>query len=333
MRRLVLVLGLISALSAAANGPRRVTLQRTAAATPGPVQDCYVWQESPDYNGNSDTLYVGQVGATDKESFLRFDVSSEVAAGQVVVDARLVLGVMGTNGQPIRVHEVTAAWGETEPTWATFGASYASTAVTQFTPEAGRVSVPLTSLVQGWVDGKPNHGVALVQDTLTPSTEFFSSDHPTLSVRPALELVIDEPPAPEAPLVASAVPALEASCGVPFLYPLQTHAPGATAFSVSSDDGVVVGAASGELSWTPDRTDRGSHEWMVQVSDGARQDALRVQVEVRCSEPLHVGCSSAPGGALAMLGVALLALRRPQARCRRLSEWPRPSPSRPADGP
>lgn len=308
--RLVVVLGLMSALTAEAGGPRWVTLRRTAAATPGPVQDCCVWQESPDYNGNSDTLYVGLYGTTDKESFLRFDVSSEAGAGNVVVDARLVLAVMGTSGQPIRVHEVTTAWSETEPTWATFGARYSPAAVTRFTPEAGLVSVPLTALVQAWVDGKPNHGIALVQDTLTPVTEFFSSNHPTVSLRPALELVLDEPPAPEAPLVASAVPALEASCGVPLLYPLQTHAPGATTFTVTSNDGVAVDRTSGELTWTPDRTDRGSHEWMVQVSDGAREDALRVQVEVRCSEPLRVGCTSAPGGALAGLGVVLLALRR-----------------------
>lgn len=310
--RSALALALISTAAVANSGPQRVTIQRDAAATAGSsVVDCYIWEESPDYNGNSSTLYVGLVGTTDKVSFLRFDLSG-VPGDALVHDARLVLQTIGTSGTPIRVHEVTAPWAETEPTWTTFSTHYAPTPVTSFTPVAWRVSVELTALVRRWVAGAPNHGIALVQDPLTPSTTFDSSEKAVASLRPALELVIEPPPPPVVPppLVGSPVPALEASCGVPFRYPLKVHTPGATQYSVSSQDGLAIDPATGELTWTPDRSQRGAHEWMVSVTDGTRTDLLSVQLEVRCSEPLKVGCQAAPPGALGLLALATLLRRR-----------------------
>jgi hypothetical protein len=309
MRRVVGLVGLLISLSGWAGGPRLVTVQRDAAATAGDaVQDCYVWQEAPDYNGNSDTLYVGLVGTTDKETFLRFDVSS--LSGLVVRQARLVLQTMGTSGQPIEVHVATAPWAETEPTWATFGSAYKPQAWATFTPVAGRNTVDVTGVAESWVAGGTNDGVVLVQATLTPSTEFYSSDHPTASLRPALELLVDDPPPPDAPLVTSDVPALEASCSVAFRYPLKAHAPDATSFTLSSSDGVALDATTGELTWTPDRAARGVHEWMVTVSDGARTENVPVTVDVQCSEPLRVGCTAAPVGSLAWVAGLVLALRR-----------------------
>jgi hypothetical protein len=304
----VLLAGVLISACAWAGGPRRVTVQRAATDGPGvAVADCYVWQEAPAYNGNSDTLYVGLVGTTDKETFLRFDVAS--LAGLVVIDARLVLQTMGTNGQPIEVHEAAAPWAETEPTWATFGGSYKAAAYSTFTPVDGRNTVDLTGLAQAWVAGGANDGVVLLQATLTPSTQFYSSDHLTASLRPALELVVDDPP-PVEPLVASTVPALEASCSVPFRYPLKAHAPAATSFTLTSSDGVALDGATGELTWTPDRSARGLHEWMVTVSDGSRTDQLPVSVDVQCSEPLRVGCTAAPAGGLAWLAGVVVLLRR-----------------------
>lgn len=311
-RHLALTAALISTWAWANSGPQRVTIQRDPAGAAGnSVVDCYIWEESPDSNGNSTTLYVGLVGTTDKVSFLRFDLSGVPADAQVH-DARLVLQTIGTSGTPIRVHEVTAPWAETEPTWTTFSTKYAPTAVTTFTPVAGRVSVDLTALARRWVSGATsNLGIALVQDPLKPSTTFDSSEEAVASLRPALELVIEPPPAPvePLPLVGSQVPALEASCGVPFRYPLKVHTPGATQYSVSSQDGLAIDPATGELTWTPDRSQRGAHEWMVSVTDGTRTDLLPVQLEVRCSEPLKVGCQAAPAGALGLLALAVATLR------------------------
>ena len=305
------VAGLFGLISAAAwaGGPRLVTLQDDGS---GGVDDCYIWQESPDYNGNSDTLYVGLVGTTDKMTFIRFDVSA--LAGLTVVEARLVLQVMGTSGQAIRVHRVTAPWAETEPTWATFSTNYEATPVTSFTPAAGRVTVDLTTLAQQWVSGATNNGFALVQDTLTSPTTFYSSDHATLSLRPALELLVEDPVVP-GPLVTGDVPPLEASCSVAFRYPLAAYAPDATSFTLSSGSGPSLDASTGELTWTPERGDRGTHEWVVTASDGQRTDTLTVSIEVACTQqPLTVGCTAVPGGLAWALGGLALALRRRRAR-------------------
>jgi len=288
---------------ALAGGPRHVTLQRSAAARA--VTDCYIWEEQPGLNGNSDTLYVGLVGATDKRTFLRFEVPTNVE----VLDARLHLTTDSTGGRPIRVHEVTKAWEETEPKWSTFFDAHKPAAFTTVTPALGRVSIDLTGLAREWAQGGQNYGVVLLQDTLTPSTTFFSSESGTASLRPTLDLVVQDPPEQEQ-LVQGPVPPLEASCGVELVYPLRAHAPAATTFSLAPGTAPAprLDGSTGELRWTPTSAQAGAHRFTVTASDGARSSGLDVEIDVKCVGPLRVGCSGTPG--LPWAALALLALLR-----------------------
>ncbi len=296
--------------SVVAAAPARVTLQR---GTAGAVQDCYIWSSSPASNGNSDTLYTGLVGAGDKNALLRFDLAP-VPDGARILDARLVLEVTGNGGVPIGVHPITAAWTETAPTWTSFGTAYDPTPVAMFTPVAGRVSVGVTGLAQLWADGgRANYGVMLVQDPGTAASTFRSSDSSTVSLRPALEVLYELP----GPLVASPAPALDAACQVPFRYPLKAAAPDATGFTLAgAPEGLALDEASGELTWTPSRAQRGEHTLSVTVRDGRRTEVMPVVVTVQCAGPLKVGldCAAVPGEGLAALALALLALRRRVAR-------------------
>ncbi len=292
-----------------AGGPRRVTIQRGVNGT---VRDCYIWQEAPAANGNSGTLYSGLVGATDKRAFLFFDLSN-IDPTSVVQDARIVLQNTGTSGVEIRLHEVNAPWMETQPTWTTFGNAQLPEVVGRFTPVAGRNFVDVTGIVQKWLSGRPNNGVVLIQDTLTSSSTFDSSDVATVSIRPALEVIIAPPPPAPGALVTSEVPALEAACAVDFTYPLKAHAPDARTFTTGgAPDGLTLDEATGVITWTPTPVARGEHAFTVTASDSSRTEELPITLSVECRGPLKVGfgCSAAPPGALALLALLLFARRR-----------------------
>ncbi len=300
-----LLVAVLASGTALADGPRHVSI----SAGPS-VSDCYIWEEQPALNHNSDTLYVGLVGATDKRALMRFELPPNVD----VLDARLELLVENTSGVPIRLHELLQPWTETQPTWNGFVNAHAPTPVTTFTPVEGRVSVDLTQLARAWANGRPNNGFVLMQDTMTAATVLPSSERSSTGLRPALELVVENRPAPvtDQQLATTPVPKLEASCGVQLRYPLATHVAGATTFS-SSEGGPEVDAATGELVWTPTSAERGLHMWTVTASDGTRSSPLDVTVDVKCGEHLRVGCGAGPGGALA-IAAAVLALRRRKRR-------------------
>lgn len=298
------------ASAAHANSFQHQTVQR------GPVRedviDCYIWEESPDYNGgSSDTLYTGLVGASDKVAFLRFDLSG-VPSGARVASATLTLVVEANGGVPIAVRRVIDPWTELEPTWATFSDSMdfgAPEAV--FTPVAGKVSVDVTGLVQAWVNEPANNfGLALTQATLTQSSTFRSSDWGTASERPSLDVVFDQPP-PQADLITDLPPKLEASCDVPLAYSLRAHAP-VGRFTLASSV-AAIDADTGLFQWTPGRADRGVHSFAVKVDDGSRSGELQLDVNVQCTRGLGVGvgCSSVPVGAVVFaLGLFARRVRR-----------------------
>lgn len=307
LRPIVVALALVSS-GALAAAPRHLTLQRSASS-PTSVRDCYIWAENPSTNHNSDTLYVGLVGLTDKRSLLRFEVPTNVR----VLDARLELIAEDTGRAPFRVHEASQAWTETQPTWTSFADKYQPAVLATVTPSLGRVSIDLTAVAAGWAAGAANHGIMLEQDTMTSPTVFASSERAEQARRPALELVVEDlPPAGGLGLVSTGAPLLEASCGVQLRYPLAVHAPRATSFSVAAG-GPAVDAATGELSWKPTRAERGVHTWAVTASDGRETAQLDVTIDVKCAEQLRVACASADGGWLA-LAAALGALLRRRPR-------------------
>ena len=72
-------------------------------------------------------------------------------------------------------------------TWASFGESYLPAVAATF-PAGATTSADLGALVQAWVSGAAaNDGVLLERD-LTGSTVFASSEWPTQSMRPELEV-------------------------------------------------------------------------------------------------------------------------------------------------
>jgi hypothetical protein len=262
MFRWCALLAVLGASVASANPFQRVVVQRADA---GVVSDCYIWEESPNYNGgSSDTLYTGPVGSTDKRAFLRFDVSS-IPREARVLRAWVTLTVSSNGGVPTRVHRVTKPWTELEPTWATFADEFDPAVEATFTPVPGRVSFDLTELVAAWVSGqRSNFGVLLEQDTMTASSTYRSSDWEVASERPELEIVYEN----VGPLVTDAPPDLSAACEVPLTYSLKAHAPRANRFTLAPQSTAELDPRSGVFTWTPTREELGAFTFSVKADDG-----------------------------------------------------------------
>lgn len=96
--------------------------------------------------------------------------------------------------QTVRLHRVTADWGEYSVTWATFAKSYDPAGIGSFAVNGmGWQTVDVTLLVQAWVNGVyPNFGIVLEQG-LTPFDVFHSSEALTVSLRPKLEIDYTSP--------------------------------------------------------------------------------------------------------------------------------------------
>jgi len=117
-------------------------------------------------------------------------VESDLAVGQAVgqlvlpydatlLSAKFYVYVHEINNQTIDIHRVTAAWGETTVTWASFGGAFDAAVVGSFVADGlGWRSVDVTPLVQGWLDGDyPNYGLLMDQADMTfPRASYFARD-------------------------------------------------------------------------------------------------------------------------------------------------------------
>lgn len=300
------VVGLLLVAGAAeAGGTKRLMIQRSASAMTA-VRDCYIWEDSPGYSGNSNTLYTGKVGVGAKNTFLWFDVSG-VPENAILKEARLILENTGHGGAPIEIRLVDTPWTETQPTWTTFATAYEPRVINTFTPVLGRNFVDVTGAVYKWLEGVPNNGLVLLQTPGSASATFHSSEISTESLRPALEVLYDL----QQPLTATEVPALAGTCNAILTYPLRAHVPGATSWTPGAvPEGFAIDPASGEVTWRPTSGQRGLHEFSVKAANADETIDVPLSIEVRCVEPFRVGCSAMPGGALAALGLLLARRRR-----------------------
>ncbi len=153
--------------------------------------------------GNSQVLEVDNYnksdGYVDAKSFIEFPLSS-IPANSIIDSAKLkIFGAQNSyfSGNLVEISKVTSSWDEYFPDE---GPSWNSAAAASFylTGNAQWYEPNITSLVQGWVDGDPNYGIALHDlsrtngDFFTPTYSFFSSDYQAdTSERPILEVTYE----------------------------------------------------------------------------------------------------------------------------------------------
>ena len=93
--------------------------------------------------------------------------------------------------QVVSLHRIVADWGELSVTWASFANQYDPSVVGSFTTDQiGWHAVDVTALVQAWVNGVPNFGIAMRQG-MSVYNIYHSSEaaYPLLAaLRPKLEI-------------------------------------------------------------------------------------------------------------------------------------------------
>ncbi len=176
--------------------------------------------------------YVGSVSGDDVfcRTYLRFPLDG-ISAGSTVGSATLYVYVddywPGPGSAPMSVYPVSAAWTPDGVDWYDVGAWPAlgeGVATTEVSSTGGWFAWDVTTLVQGWVDGTPNHGLAVAAADLgsvvsgwatarrltaaDPATSPYlevsftaltPTPEPTVTPRPPLPTATSQPPAPPAP--------------------------------------------------------------------------------------------------------------------------------------
>ncbi|KYF54601.1 hypothetical protein BE04_15585 [Sorangium cellulosum] len=179
-------------LAAGSEDPTCVTIQRGMA---GAVEDATIWESFPTWSDSTVLLRTGTLdGFGVRHAVLRFDLSP-VPAGANVVSATLRLEQIfrdTTSSSTINIHRILSPWTESTVTWQGLGNGSdfdpAIAASFQSLPGVGIRSADLTSLTAAWLAGTvPNNGV-LLEEAPVLTTSFPSSEEPTVSRRPSLEV-------------------------------------------------------------------------------------------------------------------------------------------------
>lgn len=132
-----------------------------------PVADTYVSSNSPDTNyGMASTLYVGSLSAnTTGRALFRFDLSG-IPTGAMVMSASFRAYLAETSTQPltldVELKRVDTPWQEDTVTWNTQPDYTGMGNVIGVGVDLAYYSWDVTSLVQTWVDGSVNDGLALL---------------------------------------------------------------------------------------------------------------------------------------------------------------------------
>jgi len=132
-----------------------------------PVADAYIYSAAPTTNyGTATTLYVGSqsTSATGRALF-RFDLSV-IPTGATLLNADFQAALVQTSSSPatldVELKRIDTSWQEDEVTWSTSLSYTGANNVTGVGTALGYYSWEVTSLVQTWVNGATNNGLALM---------------------------------------------------------------------------------------------------------------------------------------------------------------------------
>lgn len=176
----------------------------TTTLQPGPekVDDAYVTTNyyadgSITYSGyDSHYLNVEKMGSTSHgsiyEALVKMDISS-IPANSKISSAKFRLygqGAFIQKTSTVKIKKILGEWEESKVKGSNkpaYSSSYVASSV--LNDDVGWHEWDLTSLVQEWVNGGANHGIAILSDDSRPiekSGGFYSSDHPDKTKSPQL---------------------------------------------------------------------------------------------------------------------------------------------------
>jgi hypothetical protein len=131
------------------------------------IADSYVYSAAPSTNyGAATTLYVGsQSTSAIGRALFRFDLGS-IPVGATVLSASFQAYLVQTSSSPatldVELKRIDAPWQEMIVTWSTQPGYTGANNVLSVGMTLGYYSWDVTSLVQTWVSGATNNGLALM---------------------------------------------------------------------------------------------------------------------------------------------------------------------------
>lgn len=166
--------------------------------TLGAVEDTYVGSDSPGSgHGSEATLHVDPLSSGVERALLQFDVLSAVPSGADIESAEMT--VCMTNiltlavGRTHNLHQVTNAWSEGSASWSNMPAFAAAISDSLNVPlVASCVTLDVTADVQAWVNGQPDYGWILKDNSEgsggLAGVEYASSENGSAANRPELKI-------------------------------------------------------------------------------------------------------------------------------------------------
>jgi hypothetical protein len=130
-----------------------------------PIADAYISYGAPSTNyGTAPTLYVGKSETSIGRSLFQFDLSS-IPSGSTVISATFQADLAASSTSPpsldVELKRVDAPWTESGVTWNTQPGTTSVGKVNGVGAAMGYYDWDVAGLVQSWLDGTANHGLAL----------------------------------------------------------------------------------------------------------------------------------------------------------------------------
>lgn len=163
--------------------------------------DAWIKSDTPTQNYGNDaqlSTFFRFMPSSTQRTLYRFDIASAgIAPGALVVSAVAKLFVVDSNDSaPVTAHQVTADWTESTVNWDNINASHDSSTLASIptgSPVGEYVSVNITSLVQGWINGTTaNQGIMLKTTWINDLAQFTSKEYGNTSQHPLLEIKISD---------------------------------------------------------------------------------------------------------------------------------------------
>ncbi|TPG89960.1 DNRLRE domain-containing protein, partial [Brevibacillus laterosporus] len=161
------------------------------------VQDTYITEGSTSSNGGSSLLAISNKTSYIRRSLIKFDIKA-IPKNAVIESAtlRLILSNYPSENRKIGVHLITQDWNN-NTNWNTQPTFNDVQEFRNLQSMQKLVDIPVTSIVQEWVNGTENHGFLLSDQTPNSTNlsviNFYSVDDSSFSNRPTLTIQYKNP--------------------------------------------------------------------------------------------------------------------------------------------
>ncbi|MBA1445297.1 MAG: DNRLRE domain-containing protein [Chromatiales bacterium] len=163
------------------------------------IADAMIKSDTPTLNYRDDaqlSTYFNFIPSSTQRTLYRFDIENAgIQVGAMVVSAVAKIFVVDSNDSAsVTAHQITADWTEGVVNWDNINTSHDSTSLASIpsgSPVGEYVSVNITSLVQGWINGSTaNQGIMLKTTFIGDLAQFTSKEYGNIDQRPLLEVKV-----------------------------------------------------------------------------------------------------------------------------------------------